>query len=67
MKFFPRRPSIPWSKAKRPEIFTTTGTSWYMEAYKSTAFPPEIKKYKLSTIESKLSKVKLHENDEIRI
>jgi hypothetical protein len=46
MKFFPRRPSIPRSNAKRPEMFTMIGTSWYLEAYRSTAFPPEEKEYK---------------------
>jgi hypothetical protein len=47
MKFFPRCPSIPCYKSKSPEIFTMTGISWYMETYKSTTFPPKIKKYEL--------------------
>uniref|UniRef100_A0A2P2KWA8 Uncharacterized protein n=1 Tax=Rhizophora mucronata TaxID=61149 RepID=A0A2P2KWA8_RHIMU len=39
-KSLPKRPSIPLSKLKRPEIFTTIGTSLYLEAYKSPTFPP---------------------------
>ena len=39
-KSLPKRPSMPLFKSKRPEILTIILTSLYVEAYKSTAFPP---------------------------
>ena len=38
--FLPKRPSMPLSRLKRPDILTTIETSLNFEAYKSTTFPP---------------------------